>query len=219
MKTSLVIFDMDGLMFDTETVSCEAWKLSGEKNGYVIDKNMFMNFLGTNHNSIKNLLIKSFGSDAPIDTIISDRNNFAIKLITENGLGIKKGLKELLKYLKENNIKRAVATSTSKTRALELLTIAGIESDFNYIICGDEVTKSKPDPEIFLKAAEKLNCLPSECIVLEDSRFGIQAARSAGMRGILVPDMLEPDTEMLKNSFKKVDNLLQVIDIINSESE
>lgn len=214
MNTKLVIFDMDGLMFDTETVSREAWKIAGKKVNIPVDDELFLQFLGTNSTYITNLLINKFGEDSPYKNLISERNIMADKLIEINGLRIKKGLKELLSYLKSNNIKRAVATSTSRERALKLLTLGGVVNDFDYIICGDEVTKSKPDPEIFLKVAEKLNVPPENCVVLEDSRFGVYAARNAGMNPIMVPDLLIPDEELLSIIYKKADDLVQVIDLI-----
>ena len=214
MNTKLVIFDMDGLMFDTETVSREAWKIAGKKVNIPVDDELFLQFLGTNSTYITNLLINKFGENSPYKDLISERNIMADKLIEINGLRIKKGLKELLSYLKSNNIKRAVATSTSRERALKLLTLGGVVNDFDYIICGDEVTKSKPDPEIFLKVAEKLNVNPENCVVLEDSRFGVYAARNAGMSPIMVPDLLIPDEELLSIIYKKADDLVQVIDLI-----
>lgn len=214
MNIELVIFDMDGLMFDTETVSREAWKIAGEKVNMPVDDELFSEFLGTNSKYITNLLINKFGEKSPYKELISERNIMADKLIDMNGLRVKKGLKELLAYLKENNIKRAVATSTSRARALKLLTLGGVVNEFDYIICGDEVTKSKPDPEIFLKVAEKLNVLPENCIVLEDSRFGVYAAKNAGMYPIMVPDLLTPDEELLGMIYKKADDLGQVIELL-----
>lgn len=214
IKIDLVIFDMDGLMFDTETVSREAWKIAGEKVNIPVDDNLFSEFLGTNSTHITNLLINKFGEDSLYKELISERNILSDKLIDTNGLGVKKGLKELLTHLKQNNIKRAVATSTSRERAIKLLTLGDVVNDFDYIICGDEVVESKPNPEIFLKVAEKLNVKPENCIVLEDSRFGIYAAKSAGMNAIMVPDLLEPDEELLGIIYNKVDDLEEVIKLI-----
>lgn len=214
MNIELVIFDMDGLMFDTERVSREAWKIAGNKVNIAVDDELFYQFLGTNSNHITNILINKFGENSPYKELISERNIIADELIDMNGLGVKKGLKELLTYLKNNNIKMAVATSTSRERALKLLTLGEVVNDFDYIICGDQVTKSKPDPEIFLKAAEKLNVIPENCIVLEDSRFGVYAAKNAGMHPIMVPDLLAPDEELLSMIYKQATNLEEVIELL-----
>ena len=215
MNIELVIFDMDGLMFDTETVSREAWKIAGEKVNMPVDDELFSEFLGTNSKYITNLLINKFGEKSPYKELISERNIMADKLIDMNGLRVKKGLIKLLDYLQKNNIKRAVATSTSRERALKLLTMANVVYKFDYIICGDEVTQSKPNPEIFLKVAEKLDVNPTNCIVLEDSRWGVYAAKRAGMNPIMVPDLLEPDEELLGMIYNKADSLDAVIELLD----
>jgi HAD superfamily hydrolase (TIGR01509 family) len=214
MRPDLVIFDMDGLMFDTETVSYSAWKQAGNKYGYDINKDIFMKILGTNIEYIKNIYRENFGEDFPLEEIINERNLLAEKIVDDNGLRVKDGLYQLLEHLKKLNIKRAVATSTSRERAMKLLQLAEIDKSFDYIICGDEVTKSKPEPEIFLKVAEKLGCSPEKSVVLEDSRWGIQAAKNAGMIPIMVPDMLEPDEEILNLIYKKVNSLHDIREII-----
>lgn len=214
MKPELVIFDMDGLMFDTETVSCKAWKLAGEKRGYNLDEKVFMEILGTNTEYIRNLFVEKFGDDFPVEEIINDRNNLVVKIVEDEGLRVKEGLYDLLDHLERLGIKKAVATSTNRNRATELLKMAKIYEKFDCIVCGDEVTKSKPNPEIFLKAAEKLNCIAKNCVVLEDSRWGIQAAKSAEMTPIMVPDLLEPDEELLGLIYKRVNSLSDIINTI-----
>lgn len=211
MKPELVIFDMDGLMFDTETVSRKAWEISGASKGYDLNSQVFMEILGTNTEYIRNLFVKKFGEDFPVNEIINERNSLVVKIIEEEGLRVKVGLYELLEHLEEMKIKKAVATSTNRKRATELLKTAKVYEKFDCIVCGDEVTKSKPNPEIFLKAADELKCMPNNCVVLEDSRWGIQAAKSAGMIPIMVPDLLEPDEELLKIIHTRVSDLNEVI--------
>lgn len=112
--------------------------------------------------------------------------------------------------MSQSNIKKAVATSTSRKRALNLLKLASIYSSFDYVLCGDEIEKSKPDPEIFLKVSEKLGCSPQKCLVIEDSEAGIEAACKAGMFPIMIPDMKEPNDLTQTLIFKKMDSLLDV---------
>lgn len=214
MKIELVIFDMDGLMFDTETVSREAWKIAGREVNLPVDNELFSKILGTNSSYINKTFMDHFGENSCYKDLIYRRNIIVDELIDKNGLRAKKGLKELLSYLKDNNIKRAVATSTSRERAIKLLTLGGVVNEFDYVICGDEVTKSKPDPEIFLKVAQKLNVTPKNCVVLEDSRFGVYAAKNAGMNPIMVPDLLEPDEELLGMIYNKATDLEKVIDFL-----
>ncbi|CDM69706.1 putative hydrolase [Clostridium bornimense] len=214
MNVELVIFDMDGLMFDTERVAKRAWKAAGDKFGYKLEGELFDSFLGRNIVSVKNIIVDTYGESCPIDDIIKEVKYIENKIVDDEGLVVKDGLYDLLNYLKKLNIKIAVATSSRRERAKKLLTLAKIENEFDYIICGDEVTKSKPDPEIFLKVAEKLNCSPENCIVMEDSRQGIQAAKNAGMRPIMVPDLLDADEETSTRLYKKIKHLGEAINII-----
>ena len=214
MKIELVIFDMDGLMFDTEKVAKRAWKEAGDKFGYKLEGKLFDSFLGRNIVSVKNIVVDTYGENCPVDDIIKEVKYIENKIVDDEGLVVKEGLYDLLEHLKGINVKLAVATSSKRERATKLLTLAKIENEFDYIICGDEVTKSKPDPEIFLKVAEKLNCNPENCIVMEDSRQGIQAAKNAGMKPIMVPDLLDADEETSARLYKKIKHLGEAIEII-----
>ena len=123
------------------------------------------------------------------------------------GIPLKQGAYEILSYLKNNNYKIALATSASKERALKQLRYADIEKFFDVIVSRDDVKETKPNPDIFLKAAKKLNVNPNECIVIEDSSAGIKAAFNAGMAGIHVVDLKEPDNEIIRNCYKSFNNL------------
>lgn len=210
LKFELIIFDMDGLMFDTEKISYISWRDAAARYGYQIDDEIFGKTIGANLTSIKDIYFKYFGNSFPIEEILSERVRIAEEIIELNGVPIKKGLYDLLYYLSQSNIKKAVATSTSRKRALNLLKLAGIDSYFDYILCGDEIEKSKPDPEIFLKVSDKLGCSPQKCLVLEDSEAGIEAAYKAGMFPIMIPDMKEPNELTKTLIFKRMDNLLDV---------
>lgn len=112
--------------------------------------------------------------------------------------------------MKNSKKKMAIATSTSRRRALDLLNRSRLYDFFDVVLCGDEINNSKPDPEIFLKVAEKLQVLPRKCMVLEDSEAGILAAYRAGMMPIMVPDMKEPSEDIQGLLFKRMDHLLDV---------
>lgn len=156
------------------------------------------------------LMMIYFGNNFPIEKIINDRSRIAEEIVKSNGVPVKRGLYDLLDYLEQNNIKKAVATSASRKRALNLLRMANIDKYFDYILCGDEIEKSKPDPEIFLKVSDKLACSPEKCLVLEDSEAGIAAAYIAGMLPIMIPDIKEPNDETKALIFKKMNSLLDV---------
>lgn len=209
-EIKLIIFDMDGLMFDTEKIAFTSWKKAASYYNYEFDNEIFMKTLGSNYKRTKEIFLNYFGEQFPFDVIINKGIEIAEDLIKINGVPIKSGLVELLNSLKNLKLKKAVATSTSRNRALALLKKAGVDEYFDYVLCGDEIEKSKPNPEIFLKTADKLECLPENCLVLEDSEVGIKAAYNAGMLPIMIPDMKEPDQELKKLTFKQFNSLHDV---------
>ncbi len=206
----LIIFDMDGLMFDTEKIAYISWSEAALAYGYEIGEDLFKQTIGTNLKKTKETYLEHFGNEFPVEAIVRERLRIAEELIKEKGVPVKKGLYELLEFLSNKNIKKAVASSTSKERVYILLKMTSVDSYFDCVLCGDEVVNSKPDPEIFLKVAEKLNCSPSRCIVLEDSEAGILAAHSAGMIPIVIPDMKIPQEQISKLVFKQMSDLLEV---------
>ena len=144
-----------------------------------------------------------------------NHNKITEEYIKKNGVPIKEGVNELIDYLKENDYKIALATSSDREKAEYLLELVKIKDKFDYIICGNDIVNSKPNPEIFLKAAENLKVEPKECIVIEDSKFGVKAAVNAGMKAINVPDMKMPDSEVKSMAFKIFNNLLEVKEYIS----
>ena len=216
LNLQLIIFDMDGLMLDTEKISYEAWRAAATNHGYTIDKALFEKTLGRSMLHTQALFMEAFGEDFPFEKVKADRVILSSDMIETRGVPIKKGLFELLDYIRSSDIKMAVATSTSRQRALGLLRKAGVDTYFDTIFCGDEITHSKPDPEIFLKVAERLNCKPENCLVLEDSESGIQAAYSGGMIPIMIPDLKEPTKEVAALAYKRMGSLLEVIAFIEN---
>lgn len=212
-KIELVIFDMDGLMLNTEALTIKAWQEIGKLYNYDISKEFLLGLLGMNKKSIAAQFQKNFGDKFSFDYMYSEQGKCINRIIEEEGLGVKKGLNELLDYLTRNKIKKAVATSSARERAEKLLSKAGVLDNYDKVICGDEVTKSKPDPEIFLTACEKLNVDPSNAIVLEDSERGLEAAVAGGMRCILVPDLVEPSEKYVKLAHSKVKSLIEVMNL------
>ncbi|MFL0269297.1 HAD family hydrolase [Candidatus Clostridium radicumherbarum] len=209
-QVELIIFDMDGLMFDTEKISYIGWKEAAIKYNYEIDEGLFQKTLGANLIRTKEIYLNFFGEKFPFEEIKNERVKIAEDIIKTKGIPIKRGLYELLNYLSQSNIKMAVATSTSRKRATDLLKLAKVDYIFDYILCGDEIINSKPNPEIFLKVANKFQCPPKKCLVLEDSEVGIIAASKAGMLPIMIPDMKKPIDDIQKLIFRKMDCLMDV---------
>ena len=137
------------------------------------------------------------------------------KYISEKGIDTKPYAEYLLKYLKDNGYKTAIATATALERTEKYLKQVGLYKYFDKIICASMVKKGKPEPDIYLKAAESLELMPCECIALEDSKNGIISASSAGCKTVMVPDLDGPDEEILSMTYSVAANLKEVINLLN----
>ncbi len=217
MKIELVIFDMDGLMFDTERIYYKAWQESAAAHGYSITWETYVQIVARNSRYIEKVLKEILGEALPFDAICEEKRAIADGIIDQEGITKKEGLVELLDHLEKKGIKKAVATSSMREKALRYLELGEIKERFDYIICGNDVEESKPNPEIFLKVAAHFGIAPEACMVLEDSRLGIQAAKAAGMTGIFIPDLVQADKEILGNASKQVASLREVITLIENE--
>lgn len=209
------IFDMDGLILDTERIAFKSYKEALKEYGYDFTEAFFLNLVGTNVKLTKELCLNRYGSWFPFDLLHENHNKITEEYIKKNGVPLKEGVNELIDYLKEKDYKIALATSSDREKAEYLLELVKIKDKFDYIICGNDIVNSKPNPEIFLKAAENLKVEPKECVVIEDSKFGVKAAVNAGMKVINVPDMKMPDSEVKSMAFKIFNNLLEVKDYIS----
>ena len=190
------IFDMDGLMIDTEKLYLKFWIQSAKDFGYDMKpEHVYAIRSMARKYSIPTL--KGFlGEDCPTEEIRAHRTELMAEYINEHGLEVKKGLFELLYYLKGREIKMAVATATPRSRTTEYLEKIGAAKFFSAVICGDMVETGKPAPDIYLTAARELGLPPEECAAFEDSPNGIKAAHAAGCHAIMIPDMTQPDDEI-----------------------
>lgn len=213
-KIEGIIFDMDGTLFDTERLSFSIWKKVLKKYGYTITKEGYTSLMGRKYEDVNKILIKRYGENFPIKKIREEKDGNMIKQIQEKGAPLKHGAYELLDFLVENGYKLALATSSSIDRVDCLLEKVDIRDKFGVIICGDDVTNSKPDPEIFLKAAERIEVDPKKCIVLEDSPVGLEAAYNGGIMSINIPDLKDPDDQINRLAYKICGSLLEVKDYL-----
>lgn len=214
MKKKLVIFDMDGLMFDTERIYYKAWQEAAKTCGYEITWEIYTQIIGRNNRYIEKVLKQLLGEDLPYGAISEKKREIADTIIEAEGIIKKEGLVELLDYLDEKGIKKVVATSSMREKAIRYLALGDIKERFDWIICGCDVEESKPNPEIFQKAASHLGISSEESMVLEDSKLGLQAAYAAGMTSVLVPDLVKPDEDMKKHASYIVASLKQVIELL-----
>lgn len=211
-----VIFDMDGLMFDSERLSLEGWRLVGKTFGYSDMDSFLLQIRGLNQKRIAGIFHDRYGADADYEAALKIRMNYMYDWIDKNGIPIKPGLYELLDYLKAANIPAALATSSHREKAERFLRAAGVRDYFSSFTCGDMVEHSKPDPDIFLKAAAGLGQRPQDCLVLEDSPNGIRAGIAAGCRVIAIPDLSPVETELLGQIAAQYESLDQVISWIQT---
>lgn len=215
MKIKGIIFDMDGLMLDTEKLLTHFWIEAAKDHGFdmKIDHVLGIRSLAANFAVPK--LKSIFGENFDYKSIRAKRIELMNTYIKENGLEKKKGLDELLSYIK-GKYSIAVATATDYERTELYLKKSGVFEYFDCIICGPMVKNGKPAPDIYLKASNELGHDPCKCIALEDSPNGILSAYRAGCKPIMVPDLSQPDEETQSMLYAKVDNLSEVIDILKS---
>lgn len=216
MNIKGIIFDMDGLMFDTERIAARAWKKAAEEIGLDINEKFLSSIRGSSILDGAAKFKEYFGESIDYYELRNVRMKYKDQEIAEKGIPIKKGLVELLKYLKANNYGISLATSTNTGEAMMYLEMTGLTAYFDVLVYGDMVKKCKPDPEIFYKAAEELGFLPEECMVLEDSINGITAAIRGGFVVVMVPDLTEPDSELESKLYAKCESLLQVISLLEN---
>jgi HAD superfamily hydrolase (TIGR01509 family) len=210
-KFKAVLFDIDGLMLDTEIVSYRGWKQACEDFGYVLDDATYHKVIGLIVPDMKPIFDKAFGRGFPLQEADRKRLKYMYDYFEKFGVTFKPGLQKLLDFIDKYGLLKAVATSSSRESAMKKLTLCGLVDQFDVIVTGDDVSKGKPAPDIFLAAADKLKILPCHCIVFEDSENGVLAAHNANMPVIMVPDVKRPTRQTAELSLKVFDTLSDAI--------
>ncbi len=191
-----VIFDMDGILFDTEKLCMDSWIATADKYGYPDMDVIFPKCIGTNANDSRQIVLDHYGADFGYDAFKQEASVWFWDYIEKKGLPLKPGVKELLAWMKEENWKIGLASSTKRSSVIRCLELAGILDYFSVIITGDMVEHSKPLPDIYLLACRELGVNPVGTYAIEDSPNGIRSAHAAQMTPIMVPDMIAPTPEM-----------------------
>lgn len=212
-----VIFDMDGVIFDSERLVVETWVEVAKKYGIEGIEDACAACVGINAQATELKMKEIYGEDFPYQEYKKEASALYHERYDDGRLPTKPGIRELLEFLHTNNIRTAVASSTRRAVVEQEIRDAGLAPFFQKIICGDMVERSKPAPDIFLKAAEELGVNPEVCYVIEDSYNGIRGAHTAGMHPIMVPDMLPPTDEMEKLAEQIFPSLFEVKDFIGNK--
>lgn len=212
------VFDMDGLMFDSERFVYEIWQSMLDEIGLEHNLNIYKNTVGLRADRTEVYYKSIYGRDFDYKTLKAKSRQLFYERVEREGVPVKKGLFEMLEYLKTQNIKISLATSTSSQTALKLLKMANVYDYFDAFMCGDDVKNGKPHPEVFLTAAEKLELAPENCAAFEDSINGIKSASAAKMKTVMVPDFLQPTDEVLPLIDFLCEDLSQAIKYIENEN-
>lgn len=208
-----IIFDMDGVMIDSERQSNEGWHWAASQLGVKMPEWLIDSFKGASMKLSKEQFDKYYKGKIDYMEARELRTQHVLDIRKEEGIPVKPGLLELLDFIRDSGLKCAVATSTRKESAEVTLHNIGAWDYLNAVVYGDQVEHSKPEPDIFLKAAAEIGVAPDEAIVIEDSINGIKAGFAAGMRVVHVPDTIKIDDEIRKLTYRVCDSLSEVIQI------
>ncbi|EOW1948618.1 HAD family hydrolase [Enterococcus hirae] len=212
MNYKAVIFDMDGLLFDTEIVYYEASQMVADQMGFPYDKELYLKYLGVSDEEVwanYHQIFASFGKNN-VQKFINDAYEETIRRFSLGAVQLKLGVIELLDFLEEHRIPKVVASSNQRHIIELLLEKNQLTNYFETIVSAENVKRAKPDPEIFLLAHEYLGTKKQETLVLEDSKNGILAAASAEIPVIMIPDLLAPSEDLQQKTLAVLSSLHEV---------
>ncbi len=211
MDIQAVVFDMDGVIFDSERCCLNIWEeIAGEKGLSSIEE-IFRKCIGTTVPRTKQILIDAYGKDFDPDEYMTESSKRFHERYDHGKLPVLPFAEDILSFLKDKGYKIGLASSTKEATVKMQLTEAGLIGYFDRITCGDMLKKSKPEPDIYLKACADLDVDPANAVAIEDSYNGIRSAHAAGMIPIMVPDLIAPDDEMKQLSYRIFNDLGEVI--------
>ncbi len=208
---ALAIFDMDGLIFDTERLFMTTKDGVMKEYGYTQQKDDYIHTLGTCGQQLLDILHNLYGNDYPAEEISQKCRTLVTEKIRRDGPPVKPGIPELLAWFASNNIPCCVASSTKHNIVVEYLRLAKLDKYFAFVIGGDQVQRSKPNPDIFLAACQQAGIKPEHSLVLEDSENGILAASNANISVVCIPDLKVPSEEIAKKAVAIVPDATAVI--------
>ena len=210
----LAVFDMDGLMFDTEGVTARAYVEMGQIRNVPTTREQFLGYLGMNADDIKKVYYELFGADFDADGFYKAVGDHRSDILAREGVPVKEGLKELTDALDALNIPMVVASGSEEDVIRRNLELTGFSGRFRETICTRSVGRGKPFPDVYLHICRKWNVKPEETLVLEDSENGIRAGLDAGTKVIAVPDLLPVDEKLAERCYAELPDLKKVVDML-----
>lgn len=196
MKVKAILFDLDGVLLDTEKIYNKYWKQAASELGFDLADEIFLQLRSCDSSIARRIVDTAADVDGAYDRIRARRKELMKDSAWTDGIEIKDGVIGFLSAIMHLPVRKAIVTSSSLEKKLELLTRLGIADYFDEIISVKEVPRGKPFPEVYLFACEKLGLKPEECLAIEDSPNGIRSAYGAGVRVVMVPDLSGPDEEL-----------------------
>ena len=209
-----ILFDMDGLVLDSEKLYSRFWREACGFYGYDMSYAQSLKMRALNHSAGARMLHSFFGEDIDYEQTRAKRVELMDAFVEENGVDLKPGVMELMAYLEERKIPAAIASSSPLSRIRSHLAFHGLDVRFASLCSGYDVPKGKPAPDIFLHAAKSLGLKPEECLALEDAPAGILSAYRAGCLPVMIPDQDQPDAATLELLYAKGDILTDVIELL-----
>lgn len=210
VRLGAVIFDLDGLILDTEPLARVGWRRALAEWGYALSDADFFSMLGLTLAGVEPLLRQRLGDVIPFSAMAERKQQYVREQIEQAGIPIKPGLFSLLDWLDAHARPYAIASATARANIAHKLGLTHLTEHFPVYVGSDEVAHSKPAPDLFLEAAHRLAAPPARCVVLEDSEAGLQAAQAAGMRAIMVPDLKPPTPALAQQVYRVCPSLAEV---------
>jgi HAD superfamily hydrolase (TIGR01509 family) len=214
-----ILFDMDGVLIDTERINLRFTIEAAKDFGFDLKPEDALKQRSTAPEESDRYYRSVYGEDFDFYAIRDERRRRMRDFIEENGLDLKEGVREVFEHLEKMNLKKAVVTSTQYDRAMNYIRMLGIENRFDAIVSASMVERGKPYPDVYLYAAEKINEKPENCIAVEDSPNGVRAAYGAGCKVAIFPDLTEPDEEMRNMGTWVLESMESLIGILDKSLE
>lgn len=212
-----VIFDMDGVLVNSEKYVNIYWREAMKSFGYDMNYETALELRSLDSKLTEVKMRDIFGDDLDFIAVREERRRLMRNHVSNNGMESKPGAAEAIEKIKKSGMKVAIATSTEVKRANHYLTLAGLDGVFENIICSSMVKRGKPYPDVYLYTCDRMGIRPDECAAVEDSPNGVISAYDAGCKVIMVPDLTEPDDDLKKKLFAKIESLRDLPGVLGIE--